>query len=442
MDPTIQSLIQSPYMRAMASIPTKSEELVHGIADHLPPLVRTQVKVNPLNRPGPNGKWYFEIPRRGLWNRAVLHLRPKIVGGAGGAVRVNEPLINSNSLSYCHAVTNVELFSKQRFIERLIPEAIVSEQLRYKEKNYTWYIYDASDTTTTDIDFPLSNVALPFPYTAKDVKAVIENGSRPHFIIPLPLASFSSIKNNFQTLFVEPLTLVVSTKSFDVFTNVDPAGYDLELMCDYHSFHPNVETVIRNANYKQSIPATLPWHDWIEFHNQLSRGVSHITYSLESDALISTLIVIPQLQSNDFNMRHFACPLNMYFVITSASEILYEGSSKMTHLRTDLTLDETDANAFPDLMLDPNYSTYYAIRLGLRRDAERFTGGLALSSLVTPQITIYANEMAYRSAAGIYSAALLPAIPNYTFDVKVIAKRHFFMRIDSDTGVITRSIES
>ncbi len=250
-------------------------------------------------------------------------------------------------------------------------------------------------------------------------------------------------------MFVEQLTVAITTKAFGYF-NV--TGYDMELLCEYHSFHPNVETVIRNANYKQSIPATLPWHDWIVFDHRLNPVSSSISaadyksieYSLESDALISKLLIVPQWQHKTSGVKTMKLDQNLYIVVQSVSEILFEGSVSTVKSQYDLTLDETDNTMAVEKLLDNAYSFYIPITFGLRRDQERFTGGLALSSITNPRITVYPNEAVYRTGSTSGSAGFkFPSSADYElFDVKVIGKRHFFLRIDSDTGVITRSIES
>lgn len=448
MDITIQSLVQSPYMRAMAVVPTKSEELVHGIHDHLPPLVQTQVRIAPVRNPGKIGKWTFNIPRRGLWHRAQLVVRPRISNGElAAAVDARQ---TATASTFVEAVENVELYSKQRFIERLMPEAIVSEMLAHGPKLEQWYQFTYADVESDGKTFRNEEVSWPSIGSTAPVGGLATRNdsrekSRPHYVIPLPMASFTSIKKNFQTLFVETLSLVVTTKDFSYFATT---GYDMELICDFHSFHPNVETVIRNANYKQMIPATLPWHDWIVFDHRInSAGDSSvngkITYSLESDALISKLLVVPQNNVNVAGrgtIRTIATTQNFYIVVRSLSEVLFEGSVANLKASYDLTLDETDASRHPEIVLDASTAFYIPINFGLRGDNERFTGGLALSSITNPRIEVYASEAVYRG--GAVTSNTSSSFPTAEFDFKILAKRHFFLRIDSDTGVITRSIES
>jgi len=448
MDLTIQSLVQSPYMRAMAVVPTKSEELVHGIHDHLPPLVKTQVKVQPVRNAGISGRWVFNIPRRGLWHSANLVVRPKQTSKTlkSGTIDARQKTVAS---TFVEAVENIELFSKQRFIERLIPEAIVSEMLGKAAKLDQWYQYSYADVdpdtnSTQNSDVPWPDIASESLIGGLDSQATNNDRCRPHYIIPLPLSCFTSIKKNFQTLFVESLSLVVQTKDFGYF---DISGYDMELHCEYHSFHPNVETVIRNANYKQGIPATLPWHDWIQFDQRLNpTETKFVEYALDSDALISKILVVPQWRHKTANVKTMKLTQDIYIVIRSLSEVLFEGTAASIRTRFDLTMDETDATQSEESsVLDNAYLFYIPILFGLRRDHERFTGGLALSSITNPRIQIYPNEYVYRTGDNTGKLTYkFPAKPNDydDFDFKILGKRHFFLRIDSDTGVITRSIES
>jgi hypothetical protein len=442
MDLTIQSLVQSPYMRAMAVVPTKSEDLVHGIHDHMPPLVKTQVVVPYVRNPGVSGRWIFNIPRRGLWHSATLVLRPRGVVSATPAGMKDE---QTNVVStFVEAVENIELYSKQRFVERLMPEAIVSEMMSVAGLEEQWYQFTYSDVNPNDNTFQNSSVAWPDIGSVSFIGGIGTSNERkrPHYIIPLPLSCFTSIKKNFQTLFVENLSLIITTKPFG-YANV--TGYDMELHCEYHSFHPNVETVIRNANYKQSIPATLPWHDWIVFDNRISQSSNLVEYSLESDALISKLLVCFQWQHKSSGVKTYRSEQNFYIVVRSLSEILFQGSVGSLKHNYDLTLDETEAIQRHESIrhADSAYKYYVPITFGLRRDKERFTGGLALSSITNPRISIYANEALYRGSTSGALSYQFPSDVNYeAFDFKVLAKRHFFLRIDSDTGVITRSIES
>lgn len=448
MDLTIQSLVQSPFMRAMAVVPTRSEELVHGIHDHLPPLVKQKIRVSPVANAGKAGRWLFNIPRNGYWHRATLHVRP-VVSGSWKLANMSSYQTDVAS-TFVEAVQNIELFSKQRFIERVVPEAIHHEMCTHTPQFEQWYQFTHAQYNPTTHAYLAGSVAFPSIGNIKAIGSLEESDgssssearSRPHYIIPIPLASFTSVKRNLQTLFVEPLTLVVTTKDFGYATI---SGYEMMLECEYHQYHPNVETVIRNANYKQGIPATLPWHDWIHFDNQITKTASKIEYSLESDALVSTLIICPQHLHNLSQVKTTIHLQDFYVVVRSLSEVLFEGALSSLNFRYDLVLNETDHRHYYEKALDPSYKFYYAIEFGLTRDHERFSGGLALSSMTNPTISIYPNEQVYRGAQPVEDTAY--GFPKSTatypdFDFKILGKRQFFLRIDSDTGVITRSIES
>jgi len=453
MDATIQSLVQSPFIRTMSAIPSKSELLVHGVADHMPPLSRQFVRLFPFSNPGIAGKWRFDLPKLGYINRMELVVRP--VKAVFDTITVNTLLggINQNYAMpynlFREAVTSVELYSKQRFIEQLLPEGIMEENRPHMHADEFSYIKTTLDVDPSDVSF--NNVNLPFPYTAwgrHHIYHLDPNDSKCNnlqFHIPLPFASLSSLKKNFQSNFVENLSVFVTTKHWGLSVM---SHYEMCLEVVYHNFHPNVETVLRNANYKQGIPATLPWHEYVRF-DRVSRGsgaVDRIIVDLSSDAIISKLLVTPVRRSKVHTqgvVDTIVLRQNPYVVVSSLSEVLFEGSWQQCVDRDDVVLDEAEWRSLPYHQA-PDCMPYIPINLGLKRDVERWTGGLALSSLVNPTLTIYANESVYRGASSGLDTEVFPGdsaeFGPLTFDV--IGKRHFLLRIDSDTGVISRSIES
>lgn len=464
MDSTIQALVQSPFMRAMSVIPTKSEELVHGIHDHLPPVKKTYINVMPDVQGGQTGRWIFSIPRRGLLHSLKLIIRatsssggglsPSRMGGDNGQYN---PYLHTGA--FVETMEYVELYSKQKFIERIYPECMMHANVQYGQKEHQNYLYDARQVNiAADATFANVDAATPFPFLVKPYPVAFDVGTgiRPHFIIPIPLSSFSSIKKNLQTFFIEPLTFVVKAKQFPYFGS-ELVSYQMMIECGYHEFHPNVETALRNANYKPSVPATLPWSDWIQFERRLAMDGTKRVYALDSDALISEIVVVPCLRTwqNDLTVQPLVrlysgattvkLSQNYYVVIQGNGEILLEGSVERLTNESYLQLNEDYRAPSADLYLDES-SWYFSFKLGITSYEERFSGGLALSSLSNASISIYLNEAAYNNAnvnlgTSSYFNAVEDASTNQ-FEFKVFAKRHFLLRIDSDTGVLTRSIES
>jgi hypothetical protein len=461
-------------MRAMSVIPTKSEELVHGIHDHLPPVKKTSILVDPEVRGGSSGRWIFGIPRRGLLHSLKLHIRPKCTsldltppaqvaeGQTVSEIGITNKWnahVGSNTSHYASTMEYIELYSKQKFIERIYPECIVYANLHNEAKTSARYCFDARKhhlrvygtkgvTLGSESPFPhLMNVQPEFYAGGENNENI-----RPHFIVPVPLSTFTSVKKNLQTYFVEPLTLVVKAQPF---AYLPSTGYDMALVCEYHEFHPNVETALRNANYKQSIPATIPSHDWILFDRRLNHDPIKRVYALDSDALISAFVIVSSRPAayGTYNEQlaytrgtgtttatSFLNLLNMYVVVEANGEVLLEGSVQDFHEDYSCILNEDYGKRYPDIVEDASL-WYFSINLGLTTDNERFSGGLALSSLNNARISIYPNKLVYTGGA-MSSVGTDDVFTDTNFGLKVYAKRHFLLRIDSDTGVITRSIES
>lgn len=90
MDPVINSLVQSPLVRSLSTVPSKSSSFVHGMRDNIPPFSFKKIEVSPDNRTnmpvanswnGQQGSHTFNIPQFGTLNRAYLKIKmvsPKI----------------------------------------------------------------------------------------------------------------------------------------------------------------------------------------------------------------------------------------------------------------------------------------------------------------------------------------------------------------------------
>ena len=445
-DSVIQSLIQSPYVRTLASIPTKSEKLVHGIQDNVPPFSRRRVYVSPSLGQNTFGPFRFEIPRAGLLDQMSLRVRMK---HNKGAVPGSLEEIYDNALYFSNCVDAIELYSKNRFIERVEGRAIHWENLLHTSSDESIYTGSYLDVDAfTNISPHTTPIALPDAVSNESARAYLStydevqkehwNGLFPEFHFPIPFACFSNMKKNFQTYFVENLSIVVSMRSDPFFHDTISAynKYFMELTCDYHQYHPNVETVIRNANYKQGIPATLPWYDWIRFQHKLVDSDSVKTYNLESDALISEILIIPTVLKAALRIYQ-----SYYVVITANSQVIHECTvgDAIGVLGSDRTVDGVSKTQSVKALSSPYSRCYIPIVFGLYRSHDHFSGGLSLANLTNPRIHIYPNRAVY--------LGLSPSINSVTqfiaaLDFEIVAKRHYLLRVDSDTGVITRTIES
>jgi len=80
MDPVINSLTQSPFVKSLARVPAKGKSFTHGIRDNVPPFSMQKVVVKAWNNPSKTTQkatHKFKIPQFGTLNRAYLRIRMK-----------------------------------------------------------------------------------------------------------------------------------------------------------------------------------------------------------------------------------------------------------------------------------------------------------------------------------------------------------------------------
>lgn len=454
MNQVIQSLVQSPYVRTMSAIPSKSEELVHGVDNFLPPLSRTIVRVPPRTGRKSDDLYQFDIPRRDYLDRMELIVRCKAprsstVDVAGVNLTTTTVIASANAQVksvllakdlYANILTDIELYSKNRFIERLDPLSIYHETSIRNHVPSTGLDYHFTFLTNT-INANTGAVGTtfrPFPERAPLPLATSHRAVdlyNAQFHLPLPFCSVSMLRKNFQTSFLETLTLSVKTKYCQLFQEAS-SGYDMELVCYYHQFHPNVETVIRNANYKPGIPATLPWWEYVPCTNRIVATTSIIQYLLDSDLLISELLIAPKWEFTDSQTSSYVWTRqNVYLVLTSNGEVLYEGDAIRATQDGEYVMQDNETHMVRTHQEDGTMIIRFSMQYG-----EIFTGGISLASLHNVVLSIYPSQTKYLNPSSTDAFPTVAGQPE--FDVSVIQKRHYMLRIDSDTGVVSRAIES
>lgn len=80
MDPVINSLTQSPFVRSLSKVPSKASNFTYGLRDNVPPFSMQKVVVKPYNNPSKTTQkatHKFKIPQYGTLNRAYLRIRMK-----------------------------------------------------------------------------------------------------------------------------------------------------------------------------------------------------------------------------------------------------------------------------------------------------------------------------------------------------------------------------
>ena len=348
-----------------------------------------------------------------------------------------------------------------------------------------WYIYSTqevagNDRTKNSSDVQTSVIATNPTLTQSigGTKVVNYFTQSLDFIIPIPLSSTYYLKDNLQTRFLEDLEIHVKTRRSKNqstektltynssptlneiasplggtyatdnvqynSTNADATmDHKITMIFHYHNWHENVEQVIRNTNFKPSIPACLLSSDYMEYEgvheNNATDTIQTSTFNISSDALITDIFIIPILKKGySLNVSALHTPGRAYrfkpyaslrFQLYSGNEVIYETTKAeadtvlATHFST-ARRQHQNSGCLPN-----GYELYGSrIRFGFNNTDEHWDGGISLASLVNPRFVI--------TQTGQNSSN------NQWFVWKIILKRKVLLRIDSNTGYIEKSLSS
>lgn len=481
MDPTIQSQIQSPLVRTLQSIPTNSSNFVHGIPDNTPPFSKNTIRVDPYEGDPQNltGKFKFKIPQGGHLNRLALTYRmigQKRDGGAPITLFVDTPF------NFGNGIEKIELRARTDIIETIYPASLPFEALSQVQgeqmgKNLiqglagydgvrlgsTIYVPPAFTSPTIGIETA--------PYRSSSNLTVQD------FLIPIPLSSTFYLKDNFQTRMLEDLELVVYVRRAPVQYiadgNGDPGDYDkdtsplplvnrneMSLAVDFINFHENVEEVIRNENFKPNVPAALLQNDRLPFKakwasSSISGNVETITYEadLHTDALVTDIYVASRTHpsNNGYESYQSLFGASTHFELKSSSESIVSGfkhefDGVMAQNYSTVTRQYQNEGVFP--LRWSHAGTH--IRLGLNNTDEFFDGGVSFQSLQSPKLVItikqlVSDRIVIQNDVGIDASktdTLSSETEQKLVEFDVVLKRKVMLRIDGNTGKISKSLES
>jgi hypothetical protein len=566
MDPWINSLVQSPLVRSLNTVPGRMSSFAHGMKDNIPPVSFQKVVVQPYqtDTTKPAATHRFRVPQYGLLDRAYVRMRlnskynPNMVRTTSTLVDtsqrppwtscVHETSCASSSWNYADALVGVSLQTNNKVIESIPAECIAAEvvkmppQIReFFEKGMCGYAAGGGSTTafaySPDIpvtigtgggqteDLAASNV--PFPAllnppsvtstgsslrryrslwdpsaratqltqtqlaAAWDVKYVEGMNNHADFIIPLPFSCLDQLKDNYQTRFVEPLEIHITTKDYahGIHGRGAAAGldyYEVELVLLYHNFHDTIENAIRDSNFKRGFPASVYAHDWVE--ESVSVSGNKATVEFRSNNLVSEIIMVRQHKQDPSYVYGSTYNIGKLDLASAAGDethnmllprqgkslrIALSGSGRELWSGTEMDLigpdvadyELTDGHpygedlslhgpsmhsarrddsvvpsrqtplnalvvgAYPSAKFGGVYLGFdrnlMSMRMGFQANSHFYTGGLAFQTLSNPTLTI---ETADGTAFG-----------NQTF--RVYVKYNTLQRINSDTGVITRTLD-
>jgi len=317
-----------------------------------------------------------------------------------------------------------------------------------------------------------------------------------NFICPVPLSSLKTLSKNYQTRFVEDLELEVKMKElargFNEYTNGNTEAtlkyHQVELVLIYHNWHDNIENTIRNSNYKRGVPASVYSTNWVRAASN-KKAVSEsgaLSIPLSSRNLVTEIVIVGRslgigstLGSGGFDSLRrrksdYVMLMDRQFhydvefkgsgkTIWSGKSVELQGPDTSDYDLTDRKMMGGDAgygapvnkrSSYDHHGVDggtqitsatPSYniskSTAYThggvdfsfgdnmaiLRFGFQTTDEFYSGGIALQTISNPTLVLTPHAGATWLDKEI------------EFDVYV--KHSNLVRIDSDTGAITRTLD-
>jgi len=481
MDVIIQSQIQSNLTRTLQSIPTNASNYVHNIPDNTPPFSKKSVVVERYKGSADTlvGEQCFRIPKNGRLTR--MYLKYRMIGHRNEGSNLTTMAYRDTCFAFANGIEKEELKSHNVVIQRIessaIPFEAISNQsdehVRMNVLNGMLGFVGSKDSVIFEPPrYEKSYVADNANSTGRDVEFYVMD-----FLVPLPFASTLFLKDNFQTRMMEDLELVVTTRlapqqvihpgpgvgKHDSQPLDKQDRHEISMVCEFMNFHEEVEAVIHAQNYKSGVPAVLLSSNHDKY-TALYAGVEEdrpldtaqfvtklYKVDLPNDGLISNIYVVPyNFPDSQPYRKHFALvDSDVHFRLLSGSEVIMEGTRTAINGIESLPYSTVVPNLENEGTLPLRWSESGTnIRLGLNNTDSSLSGGVWFQSLVNPRMEIRVTTR--NSAFTDFSLVLdvgdnersnyIDAPGNVAFDV--ILKRKELLRIDGDTGMIQKSLES
>ena len=409
-DPIINSQVQSPLVRTLVSVPSKSTSFTHGIADNVPPFSREKIEFESRNS-DTETVHKFRIPENGFLARMYLKVIIDKDDNGSGTANVNKWLASS-------FVQEVTLQSHNKILQRIYPEQQTMELQRRDVACKEAYNTGMTGYISSTEGKPNTNTPSVATLAAEEVFTCL---------IPLMWSSMEGPFTNYQTKFVEDLEVWVTRYSNAQINPLVTTGavdsIKLKLVCLYHTFHDNVENAIRNKNYKKGVPASILQSDIVEETDVGTLGTS-MNVKLRSNHLIYAIYVRAE-SGGKTNSDPSGNVAGNQLVPIEAS---FKGSGR-TLWTTDGVEASFDTSPYPlattPLCVRGQYDAFtdsmFCIDFSMNGDAVINTGSVALQSIADPTLSL--------------TFATAPT------RCKVYVVYRNLVRIDSDTGVLTRTMD-
>ena len=273
----------------------------------------------------------------------------------------------------------------------------------------------------------------------------------------------------------------------DVDANVIPTTFTFEAIAYYHNFHDTTSQAIRDANYKPNVPANLlTYNTYLENPVLLSKslvmggGTTNISLSCNNLAFGITVMVRRRITPTVHNVYQRFTDLSQtlpikQLTLTGSGQQLYTASGAeallvdswdhpLSSMKTGMAMTNTTG-----LYGDNHQSMYvqskdksetffsYYIPFGFDQDMTYNSGSLALQTINNPTLSIELfplegwilndeNMAQYLTplcnvGSQFQENNSLPTVADNEFEISVYENFWQMVRIDSNTGSITKSLD-
>ena len=197
---------------------------------------------------------------------------------------------SSNAWNVLNVLDSITLKSNERIVEHVYGETIPAEVVKMNDTMRDFYIkgmigYSGGDSNGHQYPEPLYNSPWDPSACHRDAygrlstdnviythQVAMALNQHADFIVPVTLSSLKHLTKNLQTRVLENLELDVKMKELARGFNLESSPYyddniknhEVELVLLYHNWHNNIESQLRNMNYKETIPSSLMLNSWFQ----------------------------------------------------------------------------------------------------------------------------------------------------------------------------------
>lgn len=455
MNQQVNSQVQSPFVRTVSRTKTKPN-WTHQLADNVPPVSFTKVESAGTDTLL-GGTFRYEIPQNGYLYRQWLKLT-WVTDSQVSILTWNSAQADS-SIVGIPATTDVmrplqhfalgplawvKLQTHNKDIQTIYRRELAGmlERAPADQKSLYYNAMRAQDANGQPVDF-----------------SVTQTNTTVTCYVPLLWSSCDIQYNNFSTRFVEDMEVVVQMNSVAgtngalvtgtevVDTAVGTRGVTVAVVSYFYNWHDKIENRVRNTNFPKGQPATILARDAKEEVYPFALGTNPQTFDIRSNNACYALSVQVYTTDNAYvkrrqegrkltELRLLGAGQELWKTTSQESETIdawdFELSTLNPRPRGPVASLEgvyaaelaaaTNPGATP---LKINYSNIAHIPFGFSSNPLYNTGVLGLQTISNPQLEITTLTT-----------------PTADFRVSIIVHHYKFIRIDSDNGTITTSLDT